>query len=104
MALQSPARELYHMLRITNIALKHSDGSWGLPQYGPYKAIIVTAAPEEVPQGLLEQLDVGGIMVIPVGSQQGVQKLLLITREANQYVEEELDAVKFVPMLNGAVS
>jgi len=103
-ALQTQARERYHMLGINNIALKHSDGSWGWPQYGPYKAIIVTAAPEEVPQGLLEQLDVGGIMVIPVGSQQGVQKLLLITREANQYVEEELDAVKFVPMLNGAVS
>ena len=103
-ALQTQARERYHMLGINNIALKHSDGSWGWPQFGPYKAIIVTAAPEEVPPGLLEQLDVGGIMVIPVGSQQGVQKLLLITREANQYVEEELDAVKFVPMLNGAVS
>jgi protein-L-isoaspartate(D-aspartate) O-methyltransferase len=103
-ALQTQARERYHMLGINNIALKHSDGSWGWPQFGPYKAIIVTAAPEEVPQGLLEQLDVGGMMVIPVGSQQGVQKLLLITREENQYVEEELDAVKFVPMLNGAVS
>ena len=103
-ALQTQARERYHMLGINNIALKHSDGSWGWPQYGPYEAIIVTAAPEEVPQGLLEQLDIGGMMVIPVGSQQGVQKLLLITREANQYVEEELDAVKFVPMLNGAVS
>jgi len=103
-ALQTQARERYHMLGINNIALKHSDGSWGWPQFGPYKAIIVTAAPEEVPPGLLEQLDIGGIMVIPVGSQQGVQKLLLITREANQYVEEELDAVKFVPMLNGAVS
>ena len=103
-ALQTQARERYHMLGINNIALKHSDGSWGWPQFGPYKAIIVTAAPEEVPPGLLEQLDIDGIMVIPVGSQQGVQKLLLITREANQYVEEELDAVKFVPMLNGAVS
>lgn len=103
-ALQTQARERYHMLGINNIALKHSDGSWGWPQFGPYKAIIVTAAPEQVPDGLLEQLDIGGMMVIPVGSQQGVQKLLLITREENQYVEEELDAVKFVPMLNGAVS
>ena len=103
-ALQAQARERFHMLGIYNISLKHSDGSWGWPQFGPYKAIIVTAAPEEVPQGLLEQLDIGGMMVIPVGSQQGVQKLLLITREENQFVEEELDAVKFVPMLNGAVS
>lgn len=103
-ALQTQARERYHMLGIHNITLKHSDGSWGWPQYGPYKAIIVTAAPEKVPEALLEQLDIGGIMVIPVGSQQGVQKLLLITREADQFVEEELDAVKFVPLLNGAVS
>lgn len=102
-ALQSQARERFHMLRINNVALKHSDGSWGWPQYGPYKAIIVTAAPEKVPQGLLDQLDIGGLMVIPVGSQQGVQKLLLITREEDRFIEEELDAVKFVPMLSGAL-
>lgn len=103
-ALQTQARERYHQLGIHNISLKHSDGSWGWPQYGPYPAIIVTAAPEQVPEALLEQLAVGGMMVIPVGSQRGVQKLLLITREENQFVEEELDAVKFVPMLNGALS
>lgn len=103
-ALQTQARERYHQLGIHNISLKHTDGSWGWPQHGPYPAIIVTAAPEQVPEALLEQLAVGGIMVIPVGSQRGVQKLLLITREENQFVEEELDAVKFVPMLNGAVS
>lgn len=103
-ALQKQARERYHMLGINNISLKHSDGSWGWPQHGPYKAIIVTAAPEQVPPSLLEQLDIGGMLVIPVGSQQGAQKLLLITREVDQYVEEELDAVKFVPLLNGAVS
>ena len=103
-ALQKQARERYHMLGIGNISLKHSDGSWGWPQHGPYKAIIVTAAPEQVPPSLLEQLDIGGMLVIPVGSQTGAQKLLLITREVDQYVEEELDAVKFVPLLNGAVS
>lgn len=103
-ALQTRARERYHQLGIHNISLKHSDGSWGWPQYGPYPAIIVTAAPEQVPESLLQQLAPGGIMVIPVGSQRGVQKLLLITHEDNQFVEEELDAVKFVPMLNGAVS
>lgn len=103
-ALQKQARERYHMLGINNISLKHSDGSWGWPQNGPYKAIMVTAAPEQVPPSLLEQLDIGGIMVIPVGGQNGVQKLLQITREADQFVEEELDAVRFVPLLNGAVS
>jgi len=103
-ALQSQARERFHMLGIHNIALKHSDGSWGWPEHAPYPAIIVTAAPEKVPHSLLEQLAVGGIMVIPVGGQQGVQKLLLIRREADRFVEEELDAVRFVPLLNGAVT
>ncbi len=103
-ALQTQARERYHMLGIHNISLKHSDGSWGWPQHAPYKAIIVTCAPEEVPQSLMEQLAVGGMMVIPVGGQNGAQKLLLITREEDQFVEEELDAVKFVPLLNGAIS
>jgi len=102
-ALQTQARERYHRLGLNNIMLKHSDGSWGWPQHGPFPAIIVTAAPEQVPEALLEQLAVGGIMVIPVGSQHGVQKLLQITREVDGYVEEELDGVKFVPMLNGAV-
>ena len=103
-ALQTQARERYHRLGLNNIMLKHSDGSWGWPQHGPFPAIIVTAAPEQVPEVLLEQLAIGGIMVIPVGSQHGVQKLLQITREVDGYVEQELDGVKFVPMLNGAVS
>lgn len=102
-ALQTKARERYHRLGINNISLKHTDGSWGWPQHGPFPAIIVTAAPEEVPQALLEQLAIGGIMVIPVGSQQGSQSLLQITREADGFVEEELSGVRFVPMLNGAV-
>lgn len=103
-ALQTKARERYHRLRLNNITLKHSDGSWGWPQHAPYPAIIVTAAPEQVPEALLDQLTVGGIMVIPVGHQHRVQKLLLITREAGGYIEEKLDGVKFVPMLNGAVN
>ncbi|HED33186.1 MAG TPA: protein-L-isoaspartate(D-aspartate) O-methyltransferase [Gammaproteobacteria bacterium] len=103
-ALQTQARERYHTLGINNITLKHSDGSWGWPQFAPYQAIMVTAAPEKVPTSLLEQLAVGGMMVIPVGAQHGAQKLLLITREVDQFVEQELDAVKFVPLLNGAIS
>ena len=102
-ALQTRARERYHRLGLNNIMLKHSDGSWGWPQHAPFPAIIVTAAPEQVPDVLLEQLAVGGIMVIPVGEQNGVQKLLQITRQQDGYVEEELNGVNFVPMLNGAV-
>ena len=102
-ALQNQARERYHMLGINNIILKHTDGSWGWPQHAPFPAIMVTAAPEEVPDALLQQLAVGGIMIIPVGSQGGRQKLLQITHERDGYVQEELDPVRFVPLLNGAV-
>lgn len=102
-ALQTQARERYHQLRLNNISLNHSDGSWGWPHYGPFPAIIVTAAPEEIPESLLEQLTIGGIMIIPVGSQSGAQTLLQITREADGFVEEELEGVRFVPMLNGAL-
>ena len=102
-ALQIQARELFHKLNYNNITLKHTDGSWGWPQNGPYPAIIVTAAPEQVPEALLEQLAVGGIMIIPVGGQAGGQTLLQITREVNGYVEEKLDGVYFVPLLKGAV-
>ncbi|MCW8854626.1 MAG: protein-L-isoaspartate(D-aspartate) O-methyltransferase [Gammaproteobacteria bacterium] len=102
-ALQIQARELFHKLNFNNIALKHTDGSWGWPQNGPYPAIIVTAAPEQVPDALLDQLAVGGIMIIPVGGQAGGQKLLQITRGVDGYTEEELDGVYFVPLLKGAV-
>jgi protein-L-isoaspartate(D-aspartate) O-methyltransferase len=102
-ALQRQARERYHQLRIHNIELKHSDGSWGWPQHAPYPAIMVTAAPEQVPESLLEQLAIGGIMIIPVGRQNGAQSLLLITRDETGFIEEELDAVRFVPLLNGSV-
>lgn len=104
MALQTQARERFHMLGINNISLKHSDGSWGWSNHAPFKAIIVTAAPEKVPQALLEQLDTGGVMVIPVGGQQAFQKLLLITRKEDKFIKQELDAVNFVPLLEGAIS
>ena len=64
----------------------------------------MTAAPEQVPEGLKEQLAVGGIMIIPVGSQQaGSQKLLQIIRTEDGFEEDVLNAVHFVPMLNGAI-
>jgi protein-L-isoaspartate(D-aspartate) O-methyltransferase len=101
--LLTQARERFYKLGYSNIVLNHSDGSWGWKQHGPYLWIIVTAAPEEVPQALLDQLAPSGMMIIPVGSQTGKQKLLQITRDNDEFVTVELDPVKFVPLLNGAV-
>lgn len=102
-ALLQRARQCHQALKLYNIYAKHSDGSWGWPEKAPYPAIMVTAAPEQVPPSLLEQLAVGGRMVIPVGSVNGKQVLKLITRSDAGYDEKTLDAVRFVPLLDGSV-
>ena len=102
-ALLQKARACHRTLGLKNIYSKHSDGSWGWPQHAPYEAIVVTAAPEAVPDSLLEQLAIGGRMVIPVGSVSGAQQLKLITRHAEGFEERVLNDVRFVPLLDGAL-
>ena len=99
-ALLNRARENFVRLGYTNIRTKHTDGNLGWPDYGPYEGIIVSAAPNEVPGKLLEQLAPGGRLVIPVG-RSGEQELLSIVREESGYSERRLDWVSFVPMLEG---
>lgn len=82
-----------------NAHLALSDGTWGLPEKGPFDGIIAAAAPEQVPDGLLGQLAEGGRMVIPVGGEE--QTLLLITRRGNHFSRKKLEPVKFVPFLSG---
>jgi len=95
------ARHRFQQLGLRNIRLKHSDGSWGWPDYAPFDGIIVTAAPEQLPSALLEQLAVGGRLVIPVGAKGGEQILKRVTRSAEGYDEEELELVSFVPLIRG---
>lgn len=100
--LQNQARERFYQLKLNNIKLKHSDGNWGWEWYAPYDGIIVTCAPEQVPNELLLQLAPGGRLVIPVGSTSG-QSLRVIDRVGDRYEEIELDAVSFVPLLSGQI-
>lgn len=102
-ALLQKARDAHRQMGLLNVFSKHSDGSWGWPPNAPYEAILVTAAPQEVPPSLLEQLAVGGRMVIPTGSKDGVQKLKLYTRTTEGFEEKTLELVRFVPLLDGAV-
>ena len=95
------ARQRFANLKYNNIQLRYADGEMGWPQQGPYDGIMITAAPEEVPQALLEQLADPGVMIIPVGEQGASQKLLRITREAGELKREFLDLVSFVPFLTG---
>lgn len=84
------------------MSLKHSDGSLGWPERGPFDAIMTTAAPQQIPDELLAQLADGGRLVIPVGGNDH-QELKLITRIGNEFESQTLDLVRFVPLLRGQV-
>lgn len=93
------AEARFAKLRIHNVTTQHGDGWRGWPEQAPFERIIVTAAPAETPSALLEQLAVGGIMVIPVGAAE--QHLLKIIRDDKGYRTSEITAVRFVPLVQG---
>ena len=95
------ASELFRQLDITNITAIATDGSFGLPEQGPFDRILVTAAAEDPPGPLLEQLKPGGIMVLPVGQSDAVQSLIKVTRSSRGFDYEELRPVRFVPLVEG---
>ncbi len=100
-ALQQRARRCLRELRLANVRFKHDDGNLGWPEQAPFDAIMVTAAAVGVPRSLLEQLRVGGRLVIPC-EEAGQQMLKLIEREDEQkFHQQVLSAVKFVPLLGG---
>jgi len=94
------AKDRLAALGIRNVLIKYDDGTGGWPQQGPFDAIIVTAAPEQVPQDLLDQLDDGGRLVVPVGNGD-VQELRVIEKRGDKFVETILEYVRFVPLLRG---
>lgn len=89
-------------LQLNNIHTFYRDGYNGLPEYGPFDAIIVTAAAKHIPNELLIQLSDGGRLVIPVGSEQA-QQLKVIDKKGDQYITQIIEAVRFVPMLEGKI-
>jgi len=94
------ARGHLRELRCVNVKLDHADGNMGLPQLAPFDAIMVTAAASHIPQDLLDQLAIGGRLVIPVGTDE--QILYLVERiTAQEYRQTNLEPVKFVPLLGG---
>ena len=96
------AKELLAELGFTNIRCYFRDGTKGLREFAPYDKIIVTAGAIEVPQTLLEQLKIGGILVIPVGRRS--QKMLRITKKSEtEFAEEDFGDFRFVPFIGGTV-
>lgn len=98
-ALQWQAKRCLRAMDLHNVAMKHGDGWQGWRSKGPFDAIIVTAAPSSVPPALLEQLADGGRLVIPVGEQ--TQILKIITRDGDVFNEQQVEAVRFVPLVPG---
>lgn len=94
------AEACFEALKLHNITTRLGDGSKGWPELAPFARIIVTAAAPDMPKSLAEQLDDGGIMVVPVGT-SGEQVLYRITRQGQELKEERLLDVRFVPLVEG---
>jgi protein-L-isoaspartate(D-aspartate) O-methyltransferase len=100
--LQWQAKRRLKQLDLHNVSTRHGDGWLGWPSRGPFDAIIVTAAPPEIPQDLLKQLDDGGVMILPVGEEN--QILQRITRRGDEFTAETIEAVRFVPLVKGELA
>jgi protein-L-isoaspartate(D-aspartate) O-methyltransferase len=97
-ALAERAQEDLAQLGYNNVTVRHADGYFGWPELAPFDAIMVTAAPDHVPQPLVQQLKIGGHMIIPVGPVGGFQTLWRVTRVGEEEVHtENLGGVSFVP-------
>jgi len=99
--LLTQARLRFAALGYRNIHLSHADGGWGWAEEAPFDAIMVTAAAETVPEALLQQLGLQGRLVLPVGRQHGEQVLMLLIKDEQGIHRQILEAVKFVPLLEG---
>jgi protein-L-isoaspartate(D-aspartate) O-methyltransferase len=100
--LQWHARRRLKQLDLHNISTRHGDGWQGWHARSPFDAIIVTAAPPEIPSALLSQLDEGGILVLPVGEDR--QYLKRVRRLNGEFVIDTVEAVRFVPLVKGELA
>lgn len=100
-SLQFQAKRRMNQLHLHNISMKHGDGWQGWSSKGPFDAIIVTAAASHMPEDLYTQLNDGGRLIIPVGSDQ--QQLYSITRVGDDFDRQTIEAVKFVPLVAGDI-
>jgi protein-L-isoaspartate(D-aspartate) O-methyltransferase len=99
--LAEEARARLKALAYENVDIVVGDGFAGVPDRAPYDRIIVTAAAETIPQALLDQLADGGIMILPLGSHDGSQHIIKLTKSVTGIRRENLIPVRFVPMLPG---
>lgn len=99
--LQVRARQTLASLNILGIRMRVGDGWQGWPSQAPFDGILVAAAPEVIPQALLDQLAEGGRLIIPVGG-RATQELIKITRKGSEFEKRSLGLVRFVPLIGGS--
>lgn len=93
------ARKRMRTLKLRNVQMRHGDGYEGWASQAPFDGILVAAAPREVPAALLEQLAVGGRLVMPVGEEE--QRLVVVERSEDGFEQWDVEAVRFVPLVPG---
>jgi protein-L-isoaspartate(D-aspartate) O-methyltransferase len=96
------ARQLVRELGIENVHFKIFDGSYGWGEFAPYRGIVVTAAAPDVPEPLLQQLDDGGVLVLPIGGEaegESEQVLVRVRRKGDRFEREQVGPCRFVPLL-----
>lgn len=91
----------FKLLGLNNISTRHADGGIGWPERGLYDAVIMTAAPTEIPLELVRQLKEGGRMILPLGDAQ--QSLTIVTRRGSSYEQKIIEPAMFVPFLPGTI-
>lgn len=91
------AKKRLQRLGYDKVVVRSGDGYHGWPEKAPFDAIMVTAGADSIPQPLVEQLKIGGRMIIPVGPHNGVRQLVLITKKKNKITKKNLMTVRFVP-------
>jgi protein-L-isoaspartate(D-aspartate) O-methyltransferase len=97
--LAKSAEERLSKLGYGTVKVRCGDGYAGWPEYSPFDGIIVTAAAEQIPEPLIQQLKDGGRMVIPVGSAFSIQNLILVEKHGNDIIRRNIASVRFVPLL-----
>jgi protein-L-isoaspartate(D-aspartate) O-methyltransferase len=99
--LAETARNRLRTLGYNNVEVAIGDGLLGAPERAPYDRIMVTAAAEQIPEALLKQLGDGGVLLLPLGPQDGAQEIVKLTKTEKGLAQEHLIVVRFVPLLPG---
>lgn len=102
-ALLDKANARLGQLGVTNVMFRHADGGLGWDFNAPFDVILLTACAPQIPQTLLSQLRDGGVLIAPVANDNGKQWLTRIRRNGSSFINQKLEAVRFVPLLEGVI-